>query len=206
MLTEKQEAILTFVRTYQERERVPPSSRLVQRQFGFHTQTTALRHLKALAARELLEQFADGRWGVPQAAPVQIHFAEVPIYGSIPAGAPAFREQQTEGTLPVDRRMLGARGELWAVRVQGDSMIGAHIAEGDLAILEKREPRAGEIIAALVDGTETTLKQYLVENGRAVLHAANRKYRDIVPKTLEYQGVLVAVVRLCGSRGSLTKI
>lgn len=200
MLTEKQEAILAYIRSYQERECVPPSSRLVQRQFGFKTQTTAVRHLKALASQSLLEQFADGRWGVRQSVHSQIHFAEIPVYGSIPAGAPAFREQEPEGTLPVDRRMLGTRGELWAVRVHGDSMTGVHIEEGDLAILEKREARPGDIIAALVDGVETTLKHYLVENGHAVLRAANSRYADIFPRHVESQGVLVALFRKHGLR------
>ncbi|MDZ4797741.1 MAG: S24 family peptidase, partial [Bryobacteraceae bacterium] len=112
------------------------------------------------------------------------------------AGAPAFREQQPESTLPFDRRVLGARGELWAVRVQGDSMIGEHIAEGDVAVFEKRKARPGDIIAALVDGTDTTLKRYLIESDCAVLRAANRKYADILPKSLESQGVLVALFRL----------
>jgi repressor LexA len=91
--------------------------------------------------------------------------------------------------------MFRHQGELWAVRIQGESMIDAHIAEGDLAILEKREPRDGEIIAALVDGNDTTLKRYLVVDGRAVLRASNKKYEDIFPRTLESQGVLVAIFR-----------
>ena len=175
---------------------MPPSSRQIATAFKLGSQTTVMRHLAALAGEGLLVQHADGRWGVKRAAPHQAHFADIAVYGSIPAGALAFREQQPESVLPFDRRVLGARGELWAVRVQGDSMIGDHIADGDVAVLEKREARPGDIIAALVDGTDTTLKRYLIENDQAVLRAANPKYEDILPKSLESQGVLIALLRL----------
>jgi repressor LexA len=196
MATEKQEAILEFIRTFQERENVPPSSRQLATAFGFRSQTTVMRHLSALAGENRIEQHADGRWGVRRAAAVQTQFADIPVYGSIPAGSPASREQQPEGLLPLAREALGSpRGTLWAVRVHGDSMIGEHIAEGDIAVFERREPQSGDIIAALVDGSETTLKKYLLESGRAVLRAANPRYPDILPGRLESQGVLVALFR-----------
>ena len=85
---------------------------------------------------------------------------------------------------------------LWALRVQGDSMIGAHIVDGDIVVLERREPRVGEIIAALVDGTSSTLKRLVREGGRSVLRAENERYADIVPEQgLESQGVVVGVIR-----------
>lgn len=194
MLTERQEAILEYIRSYQDKEQVPPSSRLVQRRFGFSSQTTALRHLRGLTAKGLVQQFADGRWGI-KIAGTQMHFTAVPVYGSIPAGLPAFTEQQPAELLPFDTRILGTRHPVWAVQVHGDSMSGAHIDEGDIAILERREPKPGEIIAALVDETTTTLKRYLVVQGRPVLRAANENYPDIYPVSLESQGVLVAIFR-----------
>jgi repressor LexA len=75
-------------------------------------------------------------------------------------------------------------------------MIDAHIADGDLVVLERREPRAGDIIAALVDETSTTLKRLVHLRGRPVLRAANKRYRDIVPeRQLESQGVVVGLIR-----------
>jgi repressor LexA len=195
MATEKQESILAFMRTFQERERVPPSSRQIATAFKFRSQTTAMRHLNALAAEGLVEQLTGGRWSVKHDVRARPDFTDVPVYGSIPAGPPAFREQQPEGVLPVDRRALGVRGELWAVRVKGDSMIGEHIIEGDIAVFEKREVRIGDIIAALVDGTEATLKRYVVEKDRAILRAANPRIDDIYPDKLESQGVFVALFR-----------
>jgi repressor LexA len=75
-------------------------------------------------------------------------------------------------------------------------MVDAHIMDGDLVILERREPREGDIIAALVDETTTTLKRLIHLRGRPVLRAANKRYRDIVPeRQLESQGVLVGLIR-----------
>ena len=75
-------------------------------------------------------------------------------------------------------------------------MTDAAILDGDLAVLERREPRAGDIIAALVDETTTTLKRLVFVRGRPVLRPENRRYQDIVPEQrLESQGVLVGVIR-----------
>jgi repressor LexA len=75
-------------------------------------------------------------------------------------------------------------------------MIDAHIVDGDLVVLERREPREGDIIAALVDETSTTLKQLVHLNGRPILRAANKRYKDIIPeRSLESQGVLVGLIR-----------
>ena len=75
-------------------------------------------------------------------------------------------------------------------------MIGAHILDGDLAVLARRDPRPGDIIAALVDETTSTLKRLVYLRGRPVLRPENRRYRDIVPeRSLESQGVLVGLIR-----------
>jgi repressor LexA len=74
-------------------------------------------------------------------------------------------------------------------------MINAHICDGDTVILEFREPRKGDIVAALIDG-ETTLKRYFVERGKPYLHAENPDYPDLIPaRELIIQGVLIALLR-----------
>ena len=74
-------------------------------------------------------------------------------------------------------------------------MIGAHILDGDLVILEVREPRARDIVAALIDG-ETTLKRYLTKNGSAFLKAENPEYPDLIPaQELVIQGVMITIIR-----------
>ena len=73
--------------------------------------------------------------------------------------------------------------------------VDAHICDGDTAVLEFREPRKGDIVAALIDG-ETTLKRFVVKNGKPFLKAENESYPDLIPaQELVVQGVLVAIVR-----------
>jgi repressor LexA len=199
MLTERQQAVLDFIRTHQAIKSVPPSSRDIQRHFGFASQNAAICHLRALANKGLVERLGDRSWGL-QAKEVQAHLFELPVFGSIPAGLPAMQEQEPVERIGVDPSLFGLKRwkplQVWALRVVGDSMIDAAILDGDLAILERREPRPGDIIAALVDETTTTLKRLVHVRGRPVLRAENKRYRDIVPEQrLESQGVLVGVIR-----------
>lgn len=198
MLTERQDQILDFVKTHQRTHGVPPSTRQIGRQLEA-SQATVMGHLRALAKKSQLEKLADGKWGL-KAAGVQTHLFEAPIYGSIPAGLPAMQEQTPDETITVDPSLFGVRrarpDHFWFLRVRGDSMIDAHILDGDLVALERREPRHGDIIAALVDDTETTLKRLVREGGRLILRAANVRYADIIPtRGLESQGVVVGLIR-----------
>ena len=198
MLTERQDQILDFVKTHQRTHGVPPSTRQIGRQLEA-SQATVMGHLRALAKKSQLEKLADGKWGL-KAAGVQTHLFEAPIYGSIPAGLPAMQEQTPDETISVDPSLFGVRrarpDHFWFLRVRGDSMIDAHILDGDLVALERREPRPGDIIAALVDDTETTLKRLVREGGRLILRAANAGYADIIPtRGLESQGVVVGLIR-----------
>lgn len=198
MLTPRQEEILDYIRGYQREQGIPPSSRVIKRHFQFGSHTSALKHLRALAEKGAVTQFADGSWGV-KAREVQ-GLMELPILGAIPAGRPDEREQDGAESVAVDPATFGVpaarRSRLWALRVTGDSMTGAHIRDGDIGVFERREPRPGEIIAALVDDTTTTLKRLLHVDGLPVLRAENPRYPDIVPgERLTCQGVLVGVIR-----------
>lgn len=199
MLTERQQAVLDFVRERQVEAGIPPSIRDIQRHFGFKSTNAAFCHLRALARRGLIEQLGGKTWGL-RAREVQAHLFSVPVYGTIPAGVPSLEEQQAEETIGIDPAFFGVRRhspeQLWALRVRGDSMVGAHILDGDVVLLERREPHAGEIVAALVDETTSTLKRLVQLKGRAVLRAENKRYADIVPQQkLECQGVVVGVIR-----------
>ena len=197
MLTERQEEVLDFVHEYQRNHGVPPSTREIARTFQC-SQPTALKHLQALARKAHVDKLADGKWGL-KATQVQAHLFTAPVYGAIPAGLPAMQEQQPEETIAIDPAVFGVRraraGQFWFLRVTGDSMVGANILDGDLVALVRRDPRPGDIIAALVDETSTTLKTFVRERGRTLLRAANPRYPDLTPARIESQGVVVGVVR-----------
>lgn len=131
--------------------------------------------------------------------------AHIPIFGQIPAGLSAPTEgvaergtEEDEGSVSIDLKALGVpqRGRTFALRVRGDSMVGAHLVDGDLVIMEAREPRRGDIVAALIDG-ETTLKRFECdERGRPLLRPENPRYPTLRPaRDLAIQGVMIAMVR-----------
>jgi repressor LexA len=204
MMTERQEEILDFIRLFQREKGVPPSSREIQRRFRLASQSTVIGHLRALAHKGQIEQLAGRTWGL-RASAVQAQLFEMAVYGTIPAGLPAMQEQTPDETIAVNPALFGVRRagphQVWALRVSGDSMVDAHILDGDIVVLERRDPRDGDIIAALVDETTTTLKRLLHLRGRPILRAANKRYRDIVPEQLESQGVLVGLIRRGAAAG-----
>ena len=108
------------------------------------------------------------------------------------------REQEADGCVSVDVGSLGFKPtrNTFALRVAGDSMIGKHICDGDIVVLEHGpDPRHGQIVAALIDGA-STLKTFLVRNGKPYLRAENPKYPDLIPAgELMIQGVFKALVR-----------
>ena len=187
-MTENQQATLDFIGAYKDEHRVPPSTRLIQRHFRYGSQTSIIRQLHALAAAGHVEQLSNGSWDLKGAA--QMHFA-LAVYGEIPAGLPAMREQEPVETLLIDPRMFGLRsmrpGQVWGLRVTGDSMTGAAILAGDIVLLARRDPRPGDIIAALVDDTDVTLKRFVRERGRTFLRAANPRFPDLHPSKIESQ-------------------
>lgn len=198
MLTERQQEILDFLQEEMNRSGIMPSTREIQKHFRFASQTAAINHLKALERKGAVQRAAG------KARAVALHsmlnrepLIDIPIYGRIAAGMPETGEQTPEGKLSIDATSLGVRPgvQSFGLRVRGDSMIDAHIVDGDTAILEAREPRHGDIVAALIDG-ETTLKRYLVQQGRPFLRAENRLYPDLIPaRELVVQGVLIGIVR-----------
>ncbi|ACB77330.1 transcriptional repressor LexA [Opitutus terrae] len=195
MLTEKQEAILDYIRSVQAQRGVPPSTREIQRHFGYESQNAAMNHLRALARKGQLHQVDGATWGL-KVSEVQGHF-ELPIYGTIPAGVPSMQEQQPKETITFDPAVFRLRRpeRLWGLEVHGDSMIDAHILDGDIAVLERREAKPGDIVAALVDETTTTLKRLAYVKGKPVLKPENARYALIVPKDrLEIQGVFVGLI------------
>src|SRR5437899_13045573 len=95
----------------------------------------------------------------------------------------ALTEQTIDGHVSLDARSanISRNRSTFALRVRGDSMIGAHIVDGDIVILEdSKEVHNGDIVAALIDG-ETSLKRYVVVHGRTYLKAENPRYPHLVP-------------------------
>lgn len=197
MLTKRQQELLEFLRGYQRQQGVMPSTRDIQSHFGFASQTAAMSHLRALERKGVIRRLAGKARAVVFPDEMDRETVDVPVFGMIPAGFTADNPEMADGKLSLDLRTMGLQPHArpFALKVRGDSMIGAHIIHGDYVILEKREPRPRDIVAALMDG-ETTLKRYIVENGRPFLRAENSSYPDLIPmRELLIQGVMVGLFR-----------
>ena len=197
MLTERQQDILGFIQTEQREKGITPSTREIQKHFGYASQTSVMQYLAALERKGFLDRHA--RKARALVTPAQkVRITDIPIYGQIPAGMAGLTEQTIEGHVSLDSRTVNAskNARTFALRVRGDSMIEAHILDGDIVILEDRkEVRSGDIVAALIDG-ETTLKRYVTDHGRPCLKAENPLFPDLVPaRELRIQGVMISLVR-----------
>jgi repressor LexA len=197
-LTARQQEVLEFLRSHQRQFGLMPSSREIQQHFRFGSQTAAMSHLRALEKRGAIRRMPNKARAV--SFPEDLNreeLVDIPLYGSIAAGYAEMQQQEPDGNLALDAQTVGLRrgSKAFALRVRGESMIGANICDGDIAILEVREPRASDIVAALIDG-ETTLKRFVVDNGRPLLRAENPRFPDLIPvQGLEVQGVLKTLIR-----------
>ena len=197
MLTDRQKDVLGFIETEQREKGMTPSTREIQKHFGFASQTSVMQYIAALERKGFLDRHA--RKARALVTPMQkVRITDIPIYGEIPAGMSVLTEQAAEGHVSLDTGSVNASkdGRTFALRVRGDSMIEAHILDGDIVILEDRsDAQNGDIVAALIDG-ETTLKRYVVERGRPFLKAENPLFPDLIPaRELRIQGVMVSLVR-----------
>jgi repressor LexA len=197
-LTLRQKEILDYLRKSQRQTGLMPSTREIQHYFGFASQTAAMSHLRALERKNVIQRLPGKARAV--IFPDELDRGEIldiPVYGNIAAGMAQDVEQERQGCIAVDISALGIprNSRTFALKVRGDSMIDAHICHGDTVILEFREPRKNDIVAALIDG-ETTLKRYVMEKGKPFLRAENPDYPDLIPaRELVIQGVLVALLR-----------
>jgi repressor LexA len=197
-LTARQQEVLDFIRRQQQLTGFPPSSREIQTHFGFQSQTAAMNHLRALQRKGVINRTpGKARSAVDPSFRFLPGFRPIPLLGQIPAGLPTETSEWRGSELGVDLAAFGveSRAEVFAVKVRGDSMIGAQIVDGDTVLLQKRAPKNGEIVAALIDG-ESTLKRYLLNHGEPFLKAENPLYPDLLPAAeLVVQGVMIGLLR-----------
>jgi repressor LexA len=197
-LTTRQQELLDFLKITQSQTGVMPSTREIQAHFGFASQTAAMSHLRALEKKRVIVRLAGKARAVifPEELERE-EIVDIPLYGSIAAGMAEATEEEKEGCISIDIASLGIprNSRTFALKVRGESMIDAHICDGDTVILEFREPRHMDIVAALIDG-ETTLKRFIMEKGRPYLRAENADFPDLLPaRELVVQGVLVGLLR-----------
>ncbi|HWB06109.1 MAG TPA: transcriptional repressor LexA [Verrucomicrobiales bacterium] len=198
-LTTGQTAVLAFIRKYSEEHRHTPTDREIQEGMGFGSPSVARHYLSVLERKGTLRRHPGKARGIvlPEAQPRR-PLLSIPLLGGITAGLPVDAVQDSESCIMVDAATLRlpSNARTFALKVRGDSMTGVSILDGDYVIMDTRDPKPGDIVAALVDN-ETTLKTYIIRRGKPCLRAENPRYPDIIPgRELVIQGVMVAVLRV----------
>ncbi len=200
-LTRRQQEVLTFIRTFSQRHGVPPTVREIGERFHV-TPRAAFDHLRALERKGYLRRRAtSGRTSRaltladrPTAA------REIPILGRIAAGTPLQSEENQEGTLPLAADWFGGKtDEIFSLRVRGESMVNAHIVDGDVVVVRRQDhAEPGEIVVALVDG-EATVKRFTRDGQAVVLKPEHPTLPPIVVRPGEHDfrivGKVVGLVR-----------
>ena len=200
-LTRKQQQILDFIQGRQRADGITPSYQEIADRFGFRSPNSVTTHVRLLRQKGFLSSDSGKARSLRVTYPfakLRSRIVDIPLLGTIPAGFPEDGVPEAEGCVSVDIGSVGftPTRNAFAVRVRGHSMIGRHILDGDLVVLERGpDPRHGQVVAALVDG-ERTLKTFVVKNGKPYLKAENPKYPDLIPaQELVIQGVFKALIR-----------
>lgn len=204
-LTERQRTIFDYIVAFRQEHGCSPSIPEIQRHFGIRSPNGVAGHLRALEAKGIIRLGDRGsrRIDIPAdvqpAPPPRDGVYTLPVYGAIVAGAPQHQPAAAgEGCTSVDEVTLGfkPREGCFALRVRGDSMRDAGILDGDMVVVQPTpSPRAGQVVAALIDG-ECTLKRLVRVRGRWYLKAENPVYPELHPREdLVVQGVVRTVIR-----------
>ena len=200
-LTTRQRQIVEFIQHSQERTGLAPTQQEIASQFDFRSTNTVREHLRLIRRKGFLAASAGKARALRVLSPLhrlRRRVMDIPVFGTIPAGSPQERTQEAKGCVSIDIGTLNFKPtpRTFALEVRGDSMMGKHVVDGDLVVLEHgATPKPGDVVAALIDG-ECTLKTFLLRGTKPYLKAENPKYPDLIPAhELVIQGVLKLVIR-----------
>lgn len=194
MVTRRQKQVLDFLQSYLRRHGYAPSIEEIGRHLGVASLATVHKHLTRLEDRGMIRRRAHQSRSVEVIERTR-GAATIPLLGRVAAGRPIEPLENVDSvTLPED--LLG-RGETFALRVVGDSMVGDGILDGDVVVVESRpDAPNGATVVALVDG-EATVKRFYRRRGRIHLMPANERVEPIVarPDDVEVRGVVIGLLR-----------
>jgi len=196
-LTVRQKEILSFIADFLRKHSYPPTIREVAENYSISVKG-AHDHITALRKKGFLKQ-ADKRprtMGLTHAMPENpSELAEIPLLGSVAAGVPILAEENFDGNIILHRSMLKKNRKYFALKIKGDSMSGAGILEGDIAIIEKQSVVPdGDIAVAVIDEA-VTLKRFYKESTRIRLQAENPAYKPIYSNDVKILGRLFTIIR-----------
>jgi repressor LexA len=211
MLTRKQSELLTYLSDHMQQHDVPPSFDEMRNALGLASKSGVHRLVSGLEERGYIRRLANRARAIEILKPVTAaadgvvtravetasNLVSLPLLGRIAAGTPIEALSDPTNHLEIPASMIGS-GEHFALEIVGDSMVGAGILDGDTVVIQRAETaRHGEIVVALINQQEATLKTFLKEPERVGLEAANPRYETRYFSTgeVEVQGKLAGLIR-----------
>lgn len=206
-LSDRQIQVLAFIKEKVTERGYPPSVREIGEALGLSSPSTVHSHLSALVKAGLLRRDPskpraievldphNARTPKPKTSR-QTTLRDVPLLGRIAAGSPILATEDVEDVYQLPASLVG-RGPVFMLKVKGDSMIEAGILDGDLVVIERGgSPSNGEIVAALIDGEEATVKRLRRKGTQVILEPANPALQPIAYASgVEVIGRVVSVIR-----------
>ena len=201
-LTQRQVKILDAIRSAMEIKGYPPSMREIGEAAGLASPSSVKYQLEALEEKGWIRRDPSRGRALAVLSPSEQRFEDlrpekthvVPLVGRIAAGGPILAEQHVEELYPLPASLVG-EGELFMLKVVGDSMINAAICDGDYVVIRaQKDCNKGEIVAAMIDG-EATVKTFTKKDGHIWLMPANDDFEPINGDNCEILGKVTAVLR-----------
>ncbi|MEY4412060.1 MAG: hypothetical protein RL560_319 [Actinomycetota bacterium] len=201
-LTARQISILDFIKTATESQGYAPSMREIGDAAGLNSPASVKYQLDILEEKGFIRRDENRGRAMEVVLPDSLTGESaptdktrfIPLVGSIAAGVPITADQQVEETLPLPESLVG-KGELFMLKVKGESMINAAICDGDYVVVrQQKDAQNGDIVAAMIDG-EATVKTFSRKGGHIWLLPANDDFAPIDGDTCEVLGKVTAVLR-----------
>ncbi len=197
-LTERQQEIYEFIRATIAERGIPPAMREIGEKFGIRSTNGVEGHLSALVRVGLIMRERGKSRGISLKSGERPAVA-IPLIGRVAAGMPVLAPENREGEVMVDLSLFSLRSSqnLFALKVKGDSMVNAHILDGDLLLLRAQAvAQNGDIVVALADG-EATVKRFYLEKNRVRLQPENSAMKPIFVERGDFRiiGRAVGIIR-----------
>jgi repressor LexA len=194
-LTPRQEQVLEFIQEEIRSRGYPPTVREICQGLGLRSSSTVHAHLSQLEKKGYIRRDPTKPRAIEVLAEDDDHLIPVPIIGRVTAGEPILAVENQEGTMTLPKDFVGS-GENFLLRVRGDSMIGAGILDGDLVLVRRQDTADnGDIVVALVNGEEATVKRFFREKDYIRLQPENEHLEPIITKELRVLGKVIGVLR-----------
>ncbi len=196
-LTKKQKEIRDYIAQYSEKHGYAPSLTEIKNEFNMSAVSTAHEHISNLINKGVLKRVK----GVARSLElikneISSNLMSIPLVGTITAGRPIEAIEIPDEVIEISKDRRFQEGELYALKVKGNSMIGDGIFDGDIAIIKKQEwADNGDTAVAIIDDNEATLKKFYKEKGRIRLQPANPTFQPIFRKHVEIRGIAVKIIR-----------